>query len=267
LSSSVRPGAADIEAIERATFDAVPPEALASEGAWLLGLDHGTVGRAHSAVPLSHDTADVADASVVGRIEALYSREGLPAVFRVPALPTFDPVRAELSSRGYVACRPTCTFIGTVAGIKALSDTYDDKDRATDTTTYSVEVIAQPDDEWRAVFLGGGFDPVDGASRVQILGRARHAAFACVRVNGLTVAAGMGSFSHGWASIHGMRTLASHRGQGMASGIIDLLAREAEARGMQRAFLQVDANNPAQALYRRAGFEWAWDYAYWARQA
>jgi GNAT superfamily N-acetyltransferase len=260
--------ASDIEAIERATFDAVPPESLAMEGAWLLGLDHGTVGRAHSAVPLSHDASDVADASVVGRIESLYAREGLRAVFRVPALPAFDPVRAELARRGYGAGKPTCTFIGTVAGMKALSDTRGDNDNDNNkaTATYGVEVIAQPDDAWRAVFLGAGFDLIDGSSRVQILSRARHAAFACVRVNGLTVAAGMGSYSHGWASIHGMRTLASHRGQGLASGIILALAQEAEVQGIQRAFLQVDANNPAQALYGRAGFEWAWDYAYWARK-
>lgn len=245
---------ADIEAIERATLDAVPPEALATEGVWLLGLDHGRVGRAHSAVPLSHDAADLVDASVVGRIEARYAQAGLSAVFRVPALPAFDAVCAELSRRGYVAGKPTRTLRGTVAGMKTLSG------------NAVAEVIPQPDDAWRAVFLGEGFDPVDGASRVQILSRARHAAFACVRVNGTTVAAGMGSYSHGWASIHGMRTLASHRGKGMASGIIVALALVAEARGIQRVFLQVEANNPAQVLYRRAGFEWAWDYAYWARQ-
>jgi len=246
---------ADIEAIERATLDAVPPGTVASEGAWLLGLDHGTVGRAHSAVPLSHEAADVVDGSVVGRVELRYVQEGLRAVFRVPALPAFDAVCAELSRRGYRAGKPTRTFTGTVAGMKTLAG------KAT------ALVMPQPDDAWRAVFLGEGFDPVDGASRVQILSRARHAAFACVRDNGATVAAGMGSFSHGWASIHGMRTLASHRGQGLASGIIVALALEAEVRGIQRAFLQVEANNPAQALYRRAGFEWAWDYAYWAKQA
>lgn len=246
--------AADIEAIERATLDAVPPEALATEGAWLLGLDHGTVGRAHSAVPLSHDAADVADASVVGRIEARYAQAGLSAVFRVPALPAFDAVCAELSRRGYGPGKPTRTFTGTVAAMTAT------------TGQRAVELMAHADDGWRAVFLGEGFDPVDGASRVQILGRARHAAFARVRDNGATVAAGMGSYSRAWASIHGMRTLASHRGQGMAGSIIAALAGEARVRGMERAFLQVDANNPAQALYRRAGFDWAWDYAYWARR-
>ncbi|RYX93219.1 MAG: GNAT family N-acetyltransferase [Comamonadaceae bacterium] len=243
---------ADVAAIERATLDAVPPESLEVHGAWLLGLDPGTVGRAHSAVPLSHDAADVDDPSSVERIEARYAREGLRPVFRLPVLPAFDGVAQALARRGYASRKPTCTFTGTVKAMAALAPRAD------------VEVLRQPDDGWRAVFLGDGFDPADGASRVEILARARHAVFACVRVNGVTVAAGMGSYSQGWASIHGMRTLASHRGKGMAGRILVALAREAEARGISRAFLQVEAGNPAQALYRRAGFEWAWDYTYWS---
>jgi len=45
---------ADIEAIERATLAAVAPERIEALSGWLLPLDPGTVGRAHSAVPLHH---------------------------------------------------------------------------------------------------------------------------------------------------------------------------------------------------------------------
>ena len=51
---------ADIEAIERATLDAVSPERVESLPGWLLPMDSGTVGRARSAVPLSHGNADPA---------------------------------------------------------------------------------------------------------------------------------------------------------------------------------------------------------------
>ena len=43
-----------IEAIERATLDAMPPQRLERWGDWLLPFDNGTVGRSHSAVPLRH---------------------------------------------------------------------------------------------------------------------------------------------------------------------------------------------------------------------
>jgi N-acetylglutamate synthase len=109
---------------------------------------------------------------------------------------------------------------------------------------------------------------VDGANRVRLLSRAKEAVFANVRVNGRVVAAGAGSFSHGWASIHGMRTALSHRGQGLAGGILGALAREAQARQIEPVFLQVDAANiPALALYRRAGFATVWTYEYWRRAA
>lgn len=241
----------EVNALERATFDAVPPELTNKIGAWLLGLDHGTVGRAHSAVPMQHDQADV---QALPLIEERYAAHGLPAVFRVPALPAFDPVRAWLLANGYAAAKPTRTFTGTVAAMAAVSD------------GAGVTLLPEPDAAWRAVFLGEGFDPVDGASRVQILARARHAVFACVRVGGDTVAAGMGSFSQGWASVHGMRTLAPHRGQGLARAILGALAREAQARGLEKTFLQVEAGNTgAQVLYQRAGFSPVWDYAYWSR--
>ncbi|MBC7378385.1 MAG: GNAT family N-acetyltransferase, partial [Burkholderiaceae bacterium] len=83
--------AGDVEAIERATFDAVPPEAVGELPGWLLGFDGGTVSRAHSAVPVSHEApGGTPDAEVIKEIEALYASHGLRAVFRIPALPAFD---------------------------------------------------------------------------------------------------------------------------------------------------------------------------------
>lgn len=241
----------ETEAIERATLDAVPPERAARMGRWLVNLDSGTVGRAHSAVPLDHTATD---ARAVQPIEAVYEQNGLGAVFRVPAAKPFVAVRAELLARGYVRSKPTSVFTGRITRMAGLSD------------GAQVQLLDKPDDGWRAVFLGEGFDPVDGASRVQIMERAQNAVFACVRVDGQTVAAGAGSFSHGWASVHGMRTLAPFRGQGLGSQILGAVAREAQRRDIERAFLQVEsANTRAQTLYRRAGFALAWEYAYWAR--
>ena len=50
--------AADIEALERATVEAVAPPEVAEIGPWLVPLDDGTIGRAKSAVPLVHDTPE-----------------------------------------------------------------------------------------------------------------------------------------------------------------------------------------------------------------
>ncbi len=135
---------------------------------------------------------------------------------------------------------------------------------ASDRDTLQVQVREHSDDAWCALFLGPGFDPIDGASRTAILRRARHARYASVRRDGEIVAVGMGSFSRGWASIHGMRTALGNRGQGLASAIIAALLRHALSQGFGRVFLQVEAaNTHAHALYTRLGFVDLWAYRYW----
>lgn len=240
----------DVEAIERATFAAVPPDAAEPLDGWLLGLDHGTVGRAHSAVPLAH-VAPAPD--FCRRVEARYAAHGLAAVFRVPRVACFDGLRATLGARGYLPHQPTCVKVGDTATLARWAD------------ASGVLLCDTIDDAWAAVFLGDGFDPVDGAHRVRLLRRARQAVHAGVRMNGSIVAVGSGGFGEGWVGVHGMRTAQAFRGQGLASRVLAALGAAAQARGVARVFLQVDAASPARALYRRAGFREAWVYEYWRR--
>jgi N-acetylglutamate synthase len=133
-------------------------------------------------------------------------------------------------------------------------------------STELAQVDAAPDAAWAALFMGEGFDPVDGASRVAALARAPGSLYASVREGGHTVAAGAAAFSHGWVSVHGMRTAPAWRGRGLAGRILAALAGAATARGVARCFLQVEeGNTAAHALYRRAGFVPAWSYEYWRR--
>jgi hypothetical protein len=82
------------------------------------------------------------------------------------------------------------------------------------------DIDSAPDDAWAALFLGEGFDPVDGAHRVRTLSRAKGTLYASVREGGRTVAAGAIAFSHGWASVHGMRTDQAQRGRGLAGRVL-----------------------------------------------
>lgn len=245
----------EIESIERATLAAITPLAMEELPGWLLGLDPGKVGRAHSATPLQHTAPDRA---MVAAVDARYAEYGLSPVFRIPVGRSFDGVRDELTQRGFVANQPTQVQVGSARATGQLPSVV--------RVGASVNLKLAPDEAWASVFLHEGFDPVDGASRTQILARARHAVFATVYVEGRAVAAGAASFSHGWASVHGMRTAPSHGSQGLASRILSAFAREAQARGFEQVFLQVEAaNTRAHNLYRRAGFAVAWTYEYWRR--
>ncbi|MDH6167102.1 ribosomal protein S18 acetylase RimI-like enzyme [Variovorax boronicumulans] len=244
----------DIEAIERATVAAVSPEASEELDGWLLPFDGGTVKRAKSAVPLHRSAVD---AATLDRIEDRYdSRQAAPAL-RLADADCFDGLRAELERRHYVQDNPTCVQIGTVRQMRQVANG----------AGSMADVDRTPDDAWAALFLGEGFDPVDGAHRVRSLARAKGSLYASVRENGRTVAAGAMAFGHGWASVHGMRTDKAHRGRGLAGRVLAGLAQAALAQGFERVFLQVDAqNHPALSLYRRAGFQTHWQYRYWQRQ-
>ena len=61
------------------------------------------------------------------------------------------------------------------------------------------------------------------------------------------------------------RTAPDRRKEGLASRVLATLGRAAATRGVERVVLQVKEDNPARSLYRKAGFELAWRYQYWAR--
>lgn len=238
-----------IEAIERATLQAVAPEVVESLPGWLLPMDSGTVGRAHSAVPLHHGTHD---AGLLPAILVRYAARGFEPRLRVPDLPAFQPWHEALAQQGWRREQPTLTMTGEVHRLLALP------------AGPPAELDSSPDAGWMAMFLGEGMDLADGASRSRSLGRATGTLYASVREHGQTVACGAASFSEGWLGVHGMRTSAARRGEGLAGRILRAMAAEAGWRGLTGVFLQVDAGNlPAQTLYRRAGLTVAWPYAYW----
>ncbi|WP_226462129.1 GNAT family N-acetyltransferase [Hydrogenophaga taeniospiralis] len=242
---------ADIEAIERATLDAVSPERVEALPGWLLPMDSGTVGRARSAVPLSHVKADPA---VLDDILDRYAAQGFVPSFRLPDGPAFESLHQGLQARGFARAQPTLTQCGRV------------QDLLTAQTGPVADLADTPDAAWMAMFLGEGLDPVDGASRARSLSRATGTLFVSLRDDGQAVACGAAAYGHGWLSVHGMRTAASHRGRGLAGRVLQAMAEEALRRGIHRVFLQVVADNgPALALYRRLGLNTAWTYAYWRR--
>lgn len=224
---------------------------MAEIGGFLLAMDGGSIGRATSAVPLRHDLGR--NPAVLDRIEAAYTERGFSPAFRLADAPDLEGVRAALLARGYTPEQPTLVQLGAVSDLLALAE--------------PGEVAETPDESWSAVFLGPGFDARDGASRVRNLSRSPGAVFGSVREDGEAIAVGAGAFGHGYLSVHGMRTRQARRGEGLAGRVLAALAVAAQARGVERCFLQVEEGNaPARALYARAGFVPAWRYLYWRRR-
>ena len=241
----------DIASLERATLDAVAPLDRQEIDGWLLPFDHTTIGRATSAVPLRHRNLD---SQHIAAMESLYAARGLRAAFRVADVPGLVGIHAELVQRGYQAQQPTLVQVGSVQQMRAVCH------------QEPACVRTKPDHAWSSVYVAEGFDPVDGAHRVQALSRSSHVVYACVVESGQSVAAGTAAMSQGWCSIHGMRTLPGQRGRGLAARVMAGLANAAAERQLTRIFLQVEeGNDAALALYRRAGFTTAWRYQYWRK--
>lgn len=238
----------DVEAIERATVAAVAPLEVEELRGWLVAYDDVTVNRARSAVPLTHDAPD---AGAVAEIFDRYRVRGLKPNFRVARIASMRGVERELARLGLPAKQPTRVMVASARDVSRAADG-------------SVHIDTEPGEAWTKVFLGEGFDPADGASRVATLRRAKGSLFAGVREGDEVIAGGVLAFGHGWASIHGMRTALAHRGRGLATRVLAALAREALARDHDRIVLQVEvANDTAARVYRRCGFQPAWVYAYW----
>lgn len=240
---------AAIARLERATADAVAPAQVLERGDWLLSLDHSTIGRATSAVPLRHHGLLATD---IAPIAQYYRDNGLEPHFRVPDLPTLEPIHRALQALGLAPRQPTLVQIAPIADLLALP------------VGVLVYVSLVPTAAWGDVYTAPGFAAVDGAHRREALSRSACAVYAHVHQLGEPRAAGTASISHGWAGIHGMRTVPAARGQGFASAILRALAHYAKTQAVTNVFLQVEEDNPgAHRLYRRAGFTTAWRYHYW----
>lgn len=239
----------DTEAIERATLEAVAPQAQEEHAGWLLAYDDGTVGRARSAVPLRHEAPPP---QTLQEIAGRYRDRHLPPVFRVPDVPAFEAMHAALAALGYAAGRPTLVQTGTAAPLMQLAP------------RTHVDLAPTVNDTWIGVSLGDGLAASDRASRAAVVRRARKTVFARIQRQGAVVAVGAACFSEGWCGVHGMRTLATHRRQGLAGAILSALARTANERGIDKVFLQVEEGNAtARSLYARGGLRTAWGYRYW----
>ena len=248
--NTTSPGPAEIEAIERATIATVAHDAHEVIGPWILGLRPGSIGRAHSAAPLTHTL--VRDEGLIARIEAAYRARSMSPVFRLPEVEGLSSLAEALAERGYVPTQPTQVMRADLARVAAVAD------------PGPAMLLERPDEAWASVFLGEGFDPEDGAQRVAVLSNSPGAMFAAVRDETGTHAVGVLSLAEGWASLHGMRTRRDRREQGLAGQVVARLAHAALERGATKAFLQVEAGNaPALALYGRAGFAPLWRYHYW----
>lgn len=246
---------ADVEAIERAAFDAWPAAEVQEFGGWRLRFNHGVTNRGNSAWPGPGgvDAGRVDEA--VDAVEGFYRERERPSLFQLTPLARPTNLDAALEARGYQKASRVhvqAAAAHPIAGLAvdpALASGCDDapspawKDLATHRGRYSGAQAG--------VFLHM-LDQLKGRAGFSWAGDAIAPA-----ATGMVVAAPP------WAGIFAMRTLDAARGRGLGRAVLVAAARWAIDRGARHLYLQVEQDNDAAlSLYRKAGFTRRYSYHY-----
>lgn len=189
-------------------------------------------------------------------VEAFYDSRGLLARFQI--CPAAQPSDLDdiLAVRGYSVDAPT--FVQST-DIKSLLH------RLTASPETAVSLNTHLPDAW-IDFQQAQYNltPAQVAARRKAFNRiGPRAIFALVEMPGKTAGIGLGILERGWLGIFGMMTHPDHRRQGIATAVLQALARWGQIQGADQAYLQVMENNEiAHPLYYQAGFSTQYQYHY-----
>ncbi|HUO98098.1 MAG TPA: GNAT family N-acetyltransferase [Rhizomicrobium sp.] len=240
-----------IEPVSEATWPA--RQTVQLEG-WQLRFSGGHSHRCNSVAAFEFSGNDVAGA--IDRAEAQYRSRGLKPMFQVTAAVKPANLAEVLTRRGYRPITPSLVCFAGTAAVRGCCG---------DIGTGRLRFDANAD--FDALVVEGLHSRDDGRERLETLSRIRLPLMrATVFVDDKRVSCGMAAAADGLAGINLMRTHPDFRRRGLARRVLGAIAGWGLAQRIETLFLTVEeANAPARALYRSAGFEVAYDYLYYVR--
>jgi GNAT superfamily N-acetyltransferase len=235
----------DVEQLLLATALGRPAVETSYVGQWLLRASDGWTGRANSLLPAGDPGMPVADA--LKQAEAFYVERGLPPLVLAPL---DHPWTEEFRRLGWKDARPE------QADTLVLHATLDLVNAA---PAYEVTVADKPDSQW----YGAAFEGAVPACAPAVMEGAAKASFASVVLDGQVVAVGRGSMTGHWLGVDAVRVLPSYRRRGLATAVLQGLARWAGNHGGRRTYLEVvEENVAALTTYTNLGYAVAYRYRY-----
>jgi GNAT superfamily N-acetyltransferase len=240
--------------LEDHLFRGWPPARIETVGGWRCGLDRGVTRRPNSVWAFAWDDAVPLDAAIE-RVETLYRDAGLRPCFRIREASEPAGLETALVGRGYAAEGHSHVLTAALTSMSARGDDIE------------VAAFGAPSDIWLACYEA---DLSGARERMAVRGLLARAPaprlFVATVTDGVATSAALAVSTGEWVQISAVRTLPDWRRRGLAQAVVAAMTRWAGAQGAKRLALQVDAtNDPALALYRKAGFRHAYDYHYRAR--
>lgn len=193
---------------------------------------------------------------------ALYQRVGLPCVFRITPFVADAMLDTKLASMGCEKFDETCVQTLSMQGL--FDGGFDRK--LFDVDSY-IEMSSSPEIVGRLLQeLRGDSDTEIAAltARWQSLPFTLRSYATRDPQSALPTAHVLTSHEGDTIGVFDVVTRSSHRGRGLASGLLARALADAHAAGAKSAYLQVVSTNPAKRVYERFGFRTA--YTYWYRE-
>jgi len=238
---------AEIERVAALGWRGLEEERL---GDWLLRAGNGFTGRANSALPLGDP--DYGLDAAIDAVANWYRVRQLNPLVQVP-LELREDVDEALDRRGWQAFNRTYVLVGHLDELLERAAPIADLPAAT--------LDTRPTHAWLGGYRYRGSTLPVGAE--DVLSRAVDPVFASVQVGGRVVAVGRGVVDEGWLGVTAVTVDDAHRRRGLASHVMRATAVWAAARGAERVYLQVAAENTAAlAMYDRLGLERHHEYRY-----
>lgn len=237
------------ERIEDAALNAWPsPKQMVYDG-WLLRFTGGESKRVNSINVRYHSTLPIGEK--IAHCEAIYVRNNLPVIFRLPE-PFIEPdVYQALSDAGYTQFDPTFVLGNEIS--------YEHSE----VSDVDVRAMSQPD--W--LDLRAQFSHMPAANkdiyRTILDGIVPEKTLLGLFVDGSAVACGMGVREGDLLGYFSIYTSEAHRRRGLGRMMMIALIQWGQAQGATYGYLQVEGDNtPAQALYEKMGFKMLYRYSY-----
>lgn len=235
----------DVEQLFLTTALGRPAAETSYVGQWLLRASGGWTGRANSLLPAGDPEMPVSEA--LKRAESFYAERGLPPL----ALVRLDsPAAQEIKELGWVDARPE------QSDVLVLHATLDHLNAE---PALEVTIRDKPDAAW----YQAAFEGTPPAAAPAVMEGAPKAVFASIELDGQVVAVGRGSMTGHWLGMDAVRVDPAYRRRGLATGVLQGLARWSGQQGGRRSYVEVlEENTAAMTTYTSLGYAVAYRYRY-----
>lgn len=238
--------------IEELAANAWPAPVQQRLDGWLLRYADGVTRRANSVLAVGPEPCYPRWLDLV---TDFYSSRGLPVRFSISdaSQPGLD---STLGGMGYTA--DGHSSVQTATCLDALQ-------RSAAVPPLEIDISESLPDGWPELYTGMEKARAGHADTYRrIVGNiAPRIAFATAKIEGNRAGVGMAVVERGWIGLFNIATAEPHRGKGVATNVVRVLAQWGQQHGAASLYLQVmKTNPPALNLYSKLGFTHLYSYHY-----